>query len=90
MVYRITESTDQEYMTGNIVLKISGMICSKCEEAIKGAVLKCSGVRDAWASFEEAEATIIVDIFKVDLNELKKATEDTGFSVETMYFNIVL
>jgi len=90
MVYSITESTDQFQLSGNIVLKISGMTCCKCEEAIRDAVLKCNGVKDARVSFEDDEATIKVDIFKVDVNELKEAAEDTGFSVETMYFNIAI
>jgi copper chaperone CopZ len=77
-------------MSGNIVLKISGMICSKCEKTIKGAVLKCKGVMDAKVSHKAAEATIKVDIFKVDVNELKEAAEDTGYSVGTMYFNTAI
>ncbi|GAX62626.1 hypothetical protein SCALIN_C36_0015 [Candidatus Scalindua japonica] len=38
-------------------------------------------------SHREAEATIKVDIFNVDVKELKEVTENTGYSVETMYFN---
>jgi len=90
MVYRITNFTDQEYMSGNIVLKISGMICNKCEETIKNAVSKCNGVKDAWVSHKEDEAIITVDIFKVDINKLKESAEDTGYSVEAMYFNTAI
>ena len=87
MVSRITESTDQEYMSGIIMLKISGMTCFKCEETIKGAILQCTGVKDAMVSHKENEATIKVDIFNVDVNKLKEAAENSGYSVETMYFN---
>ncbi len=87
MVYRITKFTDQEHMSGNIMLKISGMTCLKCEETIKGAVLQCKGVKNAMVSHKEAEATIKVDIFNVDVYELKEAAENTGYSVETMFFN---
>ncbi|MHC4307031.1 MAG: heavy-metal-associated domain-containing protein [Planctomycetota bacterium] len=87
MVSRITEFTGQEHMSGNIVLKISGMTCLKAEKTIKGAVLQCKGVKDAMVSHKEAEAIIKVDIFNVDVNELKEAAENTGYSVETMYFN---
>ncbi|MHC4138393.1 MAG: heavy-metal-associated domain-containing protein [Planctomycetota bacterium] len=87
MVSRITESTDQVQMSGNIILKISGMTCLKSEKTIKGAVLHCKGVKDAMVSHKEAEAIIKVDIFNVDVNELKEAAENTGYSVEAMYFN---
>ncbi len=49
MVYRITECPDEQ-MSGNIVLKISGMISSKCEKTIMAAALKCIGVKDATVS----------------------------------------
>ncbi len=87
MVYRITESTDQEQMSGNIVLKISGMTCSKCEETIMGAALKCIGVKDAKVSHKEGKATIKANLFKVNVNELRDVVEGTGFSVGTMHFN---
>lgn len=87
MVYRITECPDQEQMSGNIVLKISGMISSKCEETIMDAALKCIGVKDATVSHKEGKATIKVNFFKVDVNELRDVVEGTGFSVNTMYFN---
>ena len=90
MVYRITECTDQDHMSGNIMLKISGMTCNKCEETIKGAVLKCNGVKDARVSHKEAEATIKVNIFGIDINELKDVVEDVGFSVNAMCFNTQL
>ncbi len=87
MVYKITECTDQEEMSGNIVLKISGMTCSKCEETIMGAALKCIGVKDAKVSHREGKATIKANLLKVDVNALRDVVEGTGFSVGTIRFN---
>ena len=87
MVCKVAVVKDEEHLSGSIILEIKGMTCSKCEDAIRDAFLKCNGVKDARVSIEEAEATIKVDIFKVDVNELKEAAEGTGYSVGTIYFN---
>lgn len=87
MVCKVAVVKDEEHLSGAIVLEIRGMTCSKCEDAIKAAALKCIGVKDAKVSHKEGKATIKANFFKVDVNELRDVVEGTGFSVSTMYFN---
>lgn len=87
MVCKVAVVKDEEYLLGDIVLEIRGMTCSKCEDAIKAAALKCIGVEDAKISHKEGKATIKANFFKVNLNELRFVVEGTGFSVSAMCFN---
>jgi copper chaperone CopZ len=87
MIYKIAGVKTEEHVSGDIVLEIMGMASSKCEDAIKAAVLKCKGVKDAKVSYKEGNAMIKVNIFEVDVNELKEVAENSGFSVGAIYFN---
>lgn len=87
MVCKVAVVKDEEHLSGNIVLEVRGMTCSKCEDAIKAATLKCIGVKGAKVSHKEGKATIKANFFRVDVNELRDVVEGTGFSVSRMYFN---
>jgi copper chaperone CopZ len=87
MVCKITNDTNKEHMSGSVVLKISGMACSKCEDAIKNATLRCNGVKEVRVNYKEGEVIINVSIFEVDVKEIRHAIEGAGFSVNAMYFN---
>jgi copper chaperone CopZ len=87
MVCKITEDPIKEHMPGSVVLNIRGMTCSKCEDVIKSATLKCKGVKDVMVSYKEGEVIINVSIFEVDVKEIRYVVEGAGFSVNAMYFN---
>ncbi len=77
-------------MPGYVVMNIIGMTGAKCEETIKNAILKCKGVEYAKACYKESSAATKVDMFGVDINELKDVVESVGFKVNAMYFNTEL
>jgi len=87
MVCKVAVVKDEEHLSGNIILEIKGMTCSKCEDAIKAVALKCIGVKDAKISHKEGKATIKANFFKVDVNELRDVVEGNGFLVSAMYFH---
>jgi copper chaperone CopZ len=62
-----------------VVLNIHGMTSEKDAEAVKAALLKCNGVKDAKVSHKEA--TAVVTASEADYDELTEAVESAGFSV---------
>jgi len=63
-----------------VVLNVKGMTCGMCENAIKTALLKCNGVKDAEVSHKEGKAVVKVEEGKAKTDELIKAVEKAGFS----------
>lgn len=61
-------------------IRIKGMTCADCEEKLKVALLKCSGVKTAWASHSEGIAVIEADDSKIDGDEIVDAIEKIGFT----------
>ncbi|MDR4505118.1 MAG: cation transporter [Candidatus Scalindua sp.] len=64
-----------------IVLKIKGMTCGRCEETLKTAFLACHGIKEASVSYKESEAIIKVNVFEVDYDEVVAVVNRAGFSV---------
>ena len=87
MIYKIAGFKTEEHVSGDIVLKINGMSCSNCEDAVKAAALKCIGVKDVKVNHKEGKAIINANFFKIDVNELRDVVEGTGFPVSTILFN---
>ena len=63
-----------------VVLNVNGMTCGMCENAVKTALLKCSGVKNAEVSHKEGKAVVKVEEGKAKADELIKAVEKAGFS----------
>jgi len=61
-------------------ISISGMTCANCETKVKGALLKCSGVKTAWVSHIEGNAVIEVNEDMIDGDEIVAAIEKAGFT----------
>ena len=64
-----------------IVLKIKGMTCGRCEETLKAAFLTCHGIKEASVSYKESQAVIKVNVFEVDYDEVVAVVKGAGFSV---------
>jgi len=60
---------------------IEGMTSVDCENAVKEELLKCSGVENAWANYEQGKAVIEANPGIIDSNEIKAAVEKAGFSL---------
>ena len=65
-----------------ITLPISGMTCASCAQTIEKALKKTEGVTDANVNLMTEKATIDFDTEKVNLDQIKKAIDDTGYQVE--------
>ncbi|NOY45517.1 MAG: heavy-metal-associated domain-containing protein [Deltaproteobacteria bacterium] len=61
------------------VLRIEGMTCPSCTFAVKAALKKVEGVRDARVSFREKRAVVTYDPERTSEEALVKAVESTGF-----------
>ena len=62
-------------------VRITGMMCEHCEAAVKGALEKVPGVREAAASHEQGTAKVILD-GQVSDETLTKAVEAIGYIVD--------
>ncbi len=65
-----------------ITLKVTGMSCDSCANAVRNALLKIDGVFDAEVSFDKGVANVTVDAKKVDEAKLGDAIVKAGFKVE--------
>ncbi|NLB35110.1 MAG: copper-translocating P-type ATPase [Elusimicrobia bacterium] len=62
-------------------LKISGMRCASCAQAIENSLNKLDGVKSASLNYAAEKALIEYDPKKISVEDLIKAVEDAGYSV---------
>lgn len=65
----------------SIVLKVEGMSCSHCENAIKKAVGSLDGVSNVTVYLDKKDVYVEYDNTKVSLDDLKNTIEDEGYDV---------
>ncbi len=63
------------------IVHVTGMMCEHCEAAVKGALEKVPGVKEASASHEAGTARVLLD-GEVSHEDLKKAVEAIGYIVD--------
>lgn len=63
----------------NITLKVEGMSCSHCVNAVEGAVGKLGA--DAKVNLASRSVQVTFDESKVSLDTIKKAIEEQGYDV---------
>ena len=62
-------------------LRVTGMMCEHCEAAVKGALEKVPGVKEASASHEAGTAKVLLD-GEISDEALKNAVEAIGYIVD--------
>ena len=62
-------------------LRITGMMCEHCEAAVKGALEKVPGVKEASASHQAGTAKVLLD-GEISDEALKNAVEAIGYIVD--------
>jgi mercuric ion transport protein len=62
--------------------KVTGMTCAGCENTIKLALEKTSGVRSAEVSYERSEAVVAYDPKLTSSDKLREAINETGYTCE--------
>ncbi len=65
----------------NVIIKVEGMSCSHCENAIKKAVGTMDGVDKVSVSLEAKSVAVDFDSSVVSLDNIKQAIEDQGYDV---------
>jgi len=63
----------------NATLKVQGMSCSHCVNAVEGAVRKLGA--DARVDLAKGAVAIVYDESKVSLQSIKEAIEDQGYDI---------
>jgi len=61
------------------VIRIEGMHCHKCEQAIQKALSGYAGVREVEVDFNSGQASVLFDRGSVSVNELMNAVNDAGY-----------
>ncbi len=63
-------------------LRVTGMTCGGCENAVKRAVGQLAGVASVSASHQQQRVDVEFDPSKVDLAAIKQKISKLGYTVE--------
>ena len=66
----------------NIVLKVEGMSCNHCVNAVEGSVGKLSGVTAVKVNLAEGLVNVEYDKNQVALETIKDTIDDQGYDVK--------
>ena len=61
------------------VIRIEGMHCHKCEQAIQKALTRFSGVHEVEVDFNSGQASILFDGSSVNVRQLVDAVNSAGY-----------
>jgi copper chaperone len=73
--------TEEVVFLETVTLKVDGMSCSHCVNAITKAVGALKGVSDVKVSLEAGTAEIRFDSANVSLDRIKEEIDDQGYEV---------
>ena len=68
-------------MTENVKLRVTGMTCGGCENAIKLTLHQLEGVASIAASFKDERVEVNYDSEKISRDKITRAIEDLGYQV---------
>ena len=63
------------------IIRIEGMHCHKCEQAIQRALLSREGVHEVEVDFNSGQASVLYDHTKVGVKSLTEAVTEAGYQV---------
>lgn len=64
------------------ILKVSGMTCNHCVQAVEGALTELSGVERALVDLKANNVAVQYDESAVTVTQMAESIEDQGFDVE--------
>ncbi|WP_202710679.1 heavy metal translocating P-type ATPase [Sporosalibacterium faouarense] len=64
------------------ILKINGMTCASCANAVERNVNKVNGVKEANVNFAIEKLNVVFDESQTSLEEIKNSVKDAGYSAE--------
>ena len=62
-----------------VVIRIEGMHCHKCEQAIQKVLSQQPGVREVEVDFASGQASVLFDRGSVTVGELMEAVNSAGY-----------
>ena len=68
-------------MTERLRLRVTGMTCGGCENAVRRAVAKLDGVREVSASHKDERVEVVCEEGRADRTAITKAIEAIGYTV---------
>lgn len=63
-------------------LKVTGMTCNHCVQAVEGALTELTGVERALVDLKENKVAVQYDESAVTVAQMTEAIEDQGYDVE--------
>ena len=87
----VLASQDVKYMTPDsqltntpvrdhfVVIRIEGLHCHRCEQAIKKQVQTCAGVSEVEVDFASGQASILFDPQQISIPQLMEKIKETGY-----------
>ena len=67
-------------MPETLEMRVTGMTCGGCENAVKRTLLKLEGVETVAASHEQNAVTVVYEPARVSPERMAKAVQDLGYS----------
>jgi copper chaperone len=64
-----------------VTLKVEGMSCNHCVNAVESNVGKLDGVSHVKVNLDQGQVDVEFDISKVDLEKIKETIDDQGYDV---------
>ena len=65
-----------------VIIRIEGMHCHKCEQAIQKSLTQLPGVHEVEVDFNSGQASVLHDHRQVTVKELTDAVTEAGYHVE--------
>ena len=65
-----------------LLIKVTGMSCQHCVNAVSGAVKALDGVADVTVDLDGGTAAVIYDTGRVTPDKIKAAIEEEGYGAE--------
>jgi copper chaperone CopZ len=64
-----------------ILIRIAGMHCHKCEQAIQNSLMKYRGVHEVEVDFASGQASVLYDRKAVSIDKLLESVRQAGYEV---------
>jgi copper chaperone CopZ len=65
-----------------ITLKLTGMGCTACSDAIQATLEKLPGITESQVDFAQAQAKIVFQTDQINIEQIKQAIIDAGYGAE--------
>ncbi len=62
-----------------VLIRIDGMHCHRCEQAIQKALEQCPGVHEVEVDFNSGQASVLFDRQRVSVPRLMQAVDQAGY-----------